>query len=103
MSPNTGFYGTNVGTLVKSHIPIFAIVEVETMPTMLEKWTADAVAKTRAETGQSMVLKALRTKFKNVPKEIEEMVLSMSDEIALESLLENAIHSDTLDEFTSVL
>ena len=73
------------------------------MPTMLEKWTAEAVVKTKAETGQNMVLKALRKKFEQIPPEIEETVLSMSDPIALESLLEHVIDSSTLDEFTTML
>jgi hypothetical protein len=49
-----------------------------------------------------MVLTALRTKFKRVPKDIEKGVLGMSDPIALESLLEQAIQSDTLDEVSEV-
>ena len=86
---------------------IKSVVEVESMPTMLEKWTAEAVAKGKAE-GESagrakMVLKALRKKFKKVPKGIEESVLAMSDPIALESLLEHAIDSKTLDEFATML
>jgi len=75
------------------------IVEVETMPTMLEKWTADTVVRERA----GMVLTALRKKFKTVPKEIEEAVLERSDPIALESLLEHVFDSDTLDEFATAL
>jgi hypothetical protein len=81
------------------HEIINSIVEVESMPTMLEKWTADAVVKDRAE----MVLTALRKKFKNVPKGIEESVLSMSDPIALASSLEHVFDSGTLDEFAEVL
>jgi hypothetical protein len=51
----------------------------------------------------NMVLTALRTKFKKVPKDIERSVLAMSDSIALESLLVQAIHSNTLDEFAEAL
>jgi hypothetical protein len=79
------------------------IVEVESMPTMLEKWTADAVAKCEVKTKAEMVLKAIRRKFKHVPKEIEDVVLAMTDPIALESMHEHAIDSHTLDEFTSML
>ena len=75
------------------------IVEVEDMPTMYERGIADAVAKAKAE----MVLKALRKKFSNVPSEVEEAILSMSDTTALESLLEHAIQSDTLEEFADAL
>jgi len=88
-----------------------SVVEVETMPTMLEKWTADAVAKGKSEweakgetRGQAKaVLTALRKKFKEVPGGIEEAVLAMSDPIALESVLEHVFDSNTLDEFAAVL
>jgi hypothetical protein len=50
-----------------------------------------------------MVLKAIRRKFKQVPQEIEDAVLAMSDPIALESLLEHAIDSDTLGKFATAL
>ena len=75
------------------------IVEVESMPTLLEKWTADAVAKKEAEMGRNMVLVALRTRFNKIPKEVEDAVRTMSDSIALESLHVEAIQCDTLDEF----
>ena len=71
------------------------VVEVESMPTMLEKAEARGQAKA--------VLTTLRKRFKNVPEGIEESVLAMSDPIALESLLETALDSDTLDEFAEVL
>ena len=79
------------------------IVEVEPMPTMLEKWSAERKTVWQAETGQNMVLKALRTKFKNVPKEIEEAILARTDPTALESLLEQVFYSGTLDEFADGL
>jgi hypothetical protein len=50
-----------------------------------------------------MVLTALRKKFNKVPKEIEQAVLAMSDPIALESLLDHAEDSRTLDEFATAL
>jgi hypothetical protein len=78
---------------------ISKIVEVESMPTMLEKWTA----KRKAEWETKSVLIALRAKFGEVPTEIEAVVLAMSDAVALESLLEHAIHSKTLDEFAEAL
>jgi hypothetical protein len=83
------------------------IVEVESMPTMLEKWTAERKSEWQAETvvkeRGKMVLTALRTKFENIPQEIEETVLSMTDPIALESMLVHVFHSNTLDEFASGL
>jgi hypothetical protein len=57
----------------------------------------------KTEASRNLVLKALRTKFKRVPKDVEKAVLSMSDPIALESLLSQAIQSDTMDEFAEGL
>ena len=86
---------------------IKTVVEVKTMPTMLEIWTEEAIEKGKTKweaKGQAkMVLKALRKKFEQVPTEIEETVLAMSDPIVLESLMEHAIDSDTLDEFIKAL
>jgi hypothetical protein len=53
--------------------------------------------------GRNMVLTVLRKKFEKVPKAIEDAVLAMSDPIALESMHEHAIDSNTLDEFATVL
>ena len=75
------------------------IVEIDTMPTIIEKARTEG----KVETGQSMVLKALRKKFERVPPEIEEAVLARTDSIALESLLEHVFDSDTLDEFAEAL
>jgi hypothetical protein len=80
---------------------INSIVEVETMPTMLEKWSAERKSEWQAEAGQNMVLAALRRKFDQVPKEIEESVQEMSDPIALKSLLEHVIDSNTMEEFVA--
>jgi hypothetical protein len=66
---------------------------------MIEKAVEKAVVEDRAK----MVMAALRAKFENVPKKIEEAVLAMTDSVALESLLEHAIHSGTLDEFGTAL
>jgi len=59
------------------------------------EWEASGKAK--------MVLKALRKKFEQIPKEIEGAVLTKSDPIVLESMLEHVFDSDTLDEFAEVL
>ena len=60
---------------------------------------AKGIAKGKAD----MVINALRTRFKRVPKDIEKAILAMSDSIALESLHAQAIQSDTLDEFAEGL
>ena len=87
------------------------VVEVETMPTMLEKWTAErkdgwiaeGKAKGKTEGKAEAVLAVLRRNFENVPNHIEQAVLAMSDPIALESVLLHAIDSKTLDEFATIL
>jgi predicted transposase YdaD len=77
------------------------------MPTMVEIWKAEGKAIGRAEekveTARNMVLAALQKKFKNVPQEIEAAVLAMSDPIALKSVLEHVIDSNTLEEFETIL
>jgi len=75
----------------------------EMMPTMVEIWKAEGEARGEIKGKAESVLKVIRTKFKKIPKEVERAVLGMSDSIALESLLEHAIHSNTLDEFAEWL
>jgi hypothetical protein len=75
------------------------VVGEKVMPTMVEIWQEEGAVKT----GRNMVLKAIRKKFSQVPQEIEAAVLAMSDPIALESLLEHALDSGTLDEFSTAL
>ena len=86
---------------------IKSVVEVESMPTMLEKWTAERKAgwkaEERVETGRNMVLTFLRAKFGDVPQRIEDAISQMNDPIALESLAAQAGYSKTLDEFATVL
>ena len=60
---------------------------------------ADGEVKWKAE----MVLKALQTKFKKVPKHIERAVLAKTDVVVLESLLAQIFRCDTLDEFAELL
>ena len=87
--------------------PIFKGKERKMVKTIFdEKYDAgmvDGEARGKADAGRNMVLKALRTKFKKVPKHIEQAVLAKSDPIALESLLVHAIDSDTLDDFAEGL
>ena len=73
------------------------------MPTMLEKGTAERKDGWKAEGKAEAVLAVLRRNFKNVPEHIEQVVLAMTDPIALESVLMHAIDSKTLDEFATVL
>jgi len=91
------------GTLTKALKPIFKGKERAMIKTIFEEkydaGIADGAVRGRAE----MVLKALRKKFKKVPKGIEQSVLAMSDPIALESMLEHVFDSNTLDEFATML
>jgi hypothetical protein len=57
----------------------------------------------RAEGGQNEVLDDLRAKFIKIPRQIETAIRRMSDPIALESLINEAIVSQTLDEFAEAL
>jgi predicted transposase YdaD len=57
----------------------------------------------RAEGEQNAVLVVLRAKFRKVPRHIETAIRWMSDPIALESLINEAIVSQTLDEFAEAL
>ena len=98
--------GTEMGRkiIVKAFSKILSETEADDMTrTMAEELIMEGRALEKAETGRNMVMKALRTKFGKIPKEIENAVLGMSDSIALESLLEHAIHSGTLDEFADCL
>ncbi|MDR1268155.1 MAG: Rpn family recombination-promoting nuclease/putative transposase [Planctomycetaceae bacterium] len=67
------------------------------------KGRVEGRAEGRAEGGQNVVLAALRAKFKKVPRHIETVIRQMSDPIALESLINDAIASQTLDEFAEAL
>ena len=95
---------TVVGKALK---PIFKGKERAMIKTMFEK--LEAIGEARGEArgavrGKAeMVLKALRKKFKKVPKGIERSVLAMSDPIALESMLEHVFDSNTLGEFATML
>jgi hypothetical protein len=71
--------------------------------TTAQELLLEGEARGEAKAGRNMVLSALRTRFGKVPKWVEKGVLGMSDPIALESLLAQAIQSDTLDEFSEAL
>ena len=87
-------------TLVNEALsPIFKGKERTMIKTIFEEREEIGEARGRAKS----VLTALRKKFKKVPKKTEQAVLAMTDPIALESLLEHAIDSNTLDEFAEVL
>jgi len=73
------------------------------MPTMLDRWTVDAVAKTETKTRIETVLMFLRAKINDVPAEIEEAIFGMSDSIALEALAAQVMQCSTIDEFAEAL
>ena len=79
------------------------IVEVEPMPTLLEKWTADAVAKRETETGRDYILTVLQARFNTVPEEIEDAICRMIDPIALKSWAADAATCKTIGEFAESL
>ena len=70
------------------------------MPTLLEKWTADAVAKKETEMERDYILSILREKkFNRIPKDTEQAILAMNYPIALKSWAVQASTSQTLNEF----
>jgi hypothetical protein len=93
--------------LSKALHPILKEKERTMIKTIFEEKIDEGIAigetKGKTESGRNMVLTALRTKFGRIPKDVEKAVLAMSDPIALESLLAQAIQSDTMDEFAEVL
>jgi hypothetical protein len=70
---------------------------------MVEIWKAEGKIEGVAEGQAKAVLTTLRKRFEKVPKHIEAAVLAMSDPIALESVLEHALDSNTLEEFATIL
>ena len=83
--------------------PLFKGKEQTMIKTMFERIEEVGEARGEVKAGRNLVLKALRKKFKKVPKEIERSVHAMSDPIALESMLEHVFDSNTLDEFATIL
>ena len=49
------------------------------------------------------ILTILRTKFAEIPEEVENAIRQMTDPIAIESLTVHAVHSKTLNEFVTAL
>jgi hypothetical protein len=98
---------------------IKTIVEVEPMPTMLEKWTAErkdewkaegiaegearGEARGEAKRGRDVLLAILRRKFDRIPRETEQTILAMTDTVALESWAVQASMCQSLDEFLEAL
>jgi hypothetical protein len=94
--------------IVKAYCKLFNEVEAQemTMTTaqeLLLEGKIEGKIEGKTETGRNMVLTALRKKFVSIPRHIEEAVLSMTDPIALESMLEHVFDSNTLDEFATML
>ena len=83
--------------------PIFKGKERTMIKTIFDEKEAIGEERGEVKASRNMVLKALRKKFKKVPKHVEQAVLAKSDPIALESLLEHVFDSNTLDEFAEGL
>jgi hypothetical protein len=94
--------------IVKAYSKVFNKQEAKKMAmTTAQQWIleGESIGEARGEARgiARSVLGTLRTKFKRVPKDVEKIILSMSDSIALESLLTQAIQSDTMEEFAEGL
>jgi len=83
--------------------PIFTGKERDMIKTVFDEKVDEGIAIGEVKASRNLVLKALRTKFKKVPKHIEQAVLAKTDLIVLESLLEQVFRCDTLDEFAELL
>jgi predicted transposase/invertase (TIGR01784 family) len=92
------------------------VVGEKVMSTLAEMWKAEGkaegeaigVAKGKAEgvaegEARGKVLAILEVRFNRIPKEIEDSVRSMTDLIALESLVEQAKACQSLEEFSEAL
>jgi len=71
--------------------------------TTAEKLRLQGEARGKIETGRALVLRALRTKFKTVPEDIERAINQKNDPIVLESLVEQVIMSSSLEDFAEGL
>ena len=89
--------------LSKALKPVLKGKEKAMIKTIFEEYADIAEARGVVKGKAEMVLNALRTRFKRIPKNIEKTILAMTDSIALESLHAQAIQSGTLDEFAEGL
>jgi hypothetical protein len=90
--------------VIKAFSKILDEKEAEKMATStMQELIAEGRVEGRAESGQNMVLAALRKKFTKIPKHIEMAIRQMSDPIALESLIGDVISCQSLDEFAGAL
>ena len=83
--------------------PIFKGKERSMIKTVFEEREEIGEARGEIKAWRKAVVSALRGKFGRVPKGIERMVQTMSDPIALESLVVRVGQCSTLDEFATDL
>ena len=69
------------------------------MPTLLEKWTADA----ETRTGRDYILTILQARFNTVPEEVKDAICRMIDPIALKSWAAEAATARSIEEFAGAL
>ena len=82
--------------IVKAYSKVFNEREAKEMATTTAQ-------KLLLEGKTESILTILRTKFAEIPEEVENTIRQMTDPIAIESLTVHAVHSKTLDEFTTEL
>ena len=78
------------------------------MSTLVEMWLAEGAIKGRAEgraegEAKGEIRATLKQRFGEVPKEVRDAIQSMTDLVALESLLVHAESCQSLDEFGEAL
>ena len=64
---------------------------------------AEGETRGKVKAGRNMILTVLRARFKRVPKDVEQAILTISDPIALESWAAQAATCQSMDEFAEAL
>jgi len=60
-----------------------------------------AVGETRGEA--KMLLKILQARFRRIPKDVEKLIQSMTDSVALDSWAQHAATCQSMDEFANAI
>ena len=80
------------------------VIGEKIMSTLVEMWKAEGKAEGNTEgVAKGKVLAILEVRFNEVPQEVEDTIRSMTDPIALASLMEHAKECKSLDDFAEAL
>jgi len=80
------------------------VIGERVMSTLVEMWLAEGAVKGRAEGEAKGEIRAiLRLRFREVPQEIKDAIQSMTDLVALQSLVVHAENCRSLEEFAEAI